>query len=81
MTRPGKGVVEISGDSKARHDRSKLNRSEINDDEVDGGEVDDEVGKKSQNISKSKKSSKSKKMVESLDIFTPRARLAITKLR
>ena len=50
-TRPGKGEVEVGGDSRAGHDGSERNGSK-----VDGGEVgDDEVGKKVQNLSKSKK--------------------------
>ena len=55
---------------------------------IDDNEIEDnEVGKKDQKISKSKnltkfkKSSKSKKMVRSLDFLTPKARLVFTKLR
>ena len=46
-TRPGKGVVGVGGDSRARRDANKLDGSELGGDEVDGGEVEfDEVGKK-----------------------------------
>ena len=66
----GKGKVGVSGDIRARHDKSELDRSE-----VDGGEVgDNEVGKKVQNLSKSKK------MVRS-DFHIPRAKLAFAELR
>ena len=48
----------------------------MDDVEVDGGEVEvDEIGKKVQ------KSSKSKKTVRFSDFLTPRAKLAFTKLR
>ena len=64
-TRPGKGKVGVGGDSRAELDGSK----------VDGGEVgDDEVGKKVQNSSKSKKSVQS-------DFLTPGAKLAFAELR
>ena len=64
-TRPGKGEVGVGGDSRAELDGSK----------VDSGEVgDDEVGKKVQNSSKSKKSVRS-------DFLTPGAKLAFAKLR
>ena len=69
-TWPIEGGVGIGGDSRARRGRSG-----INDIEVGGGEVeDDEVEKKTQKSSKSKNLSR-------LDFFTPRARLAFTKLR
>ena len=64
-TRPGKGEVGVGGDSRAELDGSK----------VDSGEVgDDEVGKKVQNSSKSKKSVRS-------DFLTPGAKLAFAELR
>ena len=78
LTRPGKGVVEVGGDSRAGRDG--IDRSGMDDVEVDGGEVKvDEVEKKGRKTSKSKKLSKSK-MVGS-DFFTPGAKLAFTKLR
>ena len=64
-TRPGKGEVGVGGDSRAELDGSK----------VDSGEVgDDEVGKKVQNSSKSKKSVRS-------DFLTSGAKLAFAELR
>ena len=88
LTWPGKGRVGVGGDSKARHDgKSELEERETGNNEFDGkvnDEIDDEVRKKDQKTSKSKnlfkKLSKSKKTV-GLDFFTPRARLAFTKLR
>ena len=46
LTQPGEGVVGIEGDSRAGHNRSKLNGSKMVDDEIGDGEVDDKVGKK-----------------------------------
>ena len=82
-TQPGKGRVKIGSDSKARRDgRYKFDRSKIGGNKIDSGEGrNDEVGKKSQKTSKSKNLFKSKKMIGSLDFFTPRVRLAFTKLR
>ena len=80
LTQPEKGVIGVEGDNRARRDGNKLNRSEIDNGKVVGSEVDNEVEKKGQKTSKSKKLSKSKKTVES-DFFTPGARLALTKLR
>ena len=52
-TRPGEGKVGVGSNSRARRDGSE---DRINDSEVDGGEVgDDEIGKKVQKSSKSKK--------------------------
>ena len=78
-TRPEKGIVGVGGDSRIRCDRSKLDRSkldgsEIDDGKIDGGEIDDEIGKKSQKLSKSKKTLGS-------NFFTPGAKLAFTELR
>ena len=76
LTRPGEGVVGVSGDSRARR-----GGSEIDGDEVDGVEVEvDEVGKKARKTSKSKIFSKSQKTVGS-DFLIPGAKLAFTKLR
>ena len=70
LTQPGKGKVGVGSDSKAGRDRSELDGSEI-----DGGEVgDDKIGKKVQNLSKSKK------MVRS-DFLTPGAKLVFAELR
>ena len=77
-TRLGKGVVGASGDSKARHDKSKLDKSEIGDNEVDN-EDDNKVEKKGQNLSKSKNLSKFKKT--ELGFLISRAKMAFTKLR
>ena len=77
---PRKGVVRVSGDNRAGRDGSKLDESEMEDVEVDGGEVgDDEVGKKGQNPSKSKNSSKSKKTESGF--LTSRARRAFIKFK
>ena len=76
-TQLGKGRVGVGGDSKAARDRSKLDESEIDDDGVDSGEVKvDKIGKKVQKTSKSKNSSKSKKMIGSLNYLTLEAKLA-----
>ena len=73
---PRKGGVGVGDDSRVGRGQSKTNRSRMDDVEVDGDEVEvDEVGKKVQN------SSKSKKTVRSLDFFTPGAKLAFTELR
>ena len=77
---PRKGVVGVSGDSKAGCDGSKLDESGMDDVEVDGNKVrDNEVGKKGQNSSKSKNLSKSKKT--ELGFLISRARRALTELR
>ena len=74
MTWLGKGEVEVGGDSRAERDGSELDESELDGNKVDGGEFgDDEVGKKVQNLSKSKT------MVRS-DFFTLQAKLAFAKL-
>ena len=74
-TQPGEGGVGVGGNSRAERDGSRLDESRIDDGEVDGGEVrDNEVGKKVQKLSKSKKT-------VGLDFFTLGAKLAFTKLR
>ena len=75
-TKPKKGGIRVSGDSRAGRDRSELVRDDINSNEVGNNEVE----KKVQKTFKSKKLSKFKKMVGS-DFFTPGARLVFTKLR
>ena len=80
-TRLRKGVIGVSGNNWAGHDRSKLDKIEIDDGKIGDSKVDDEVGKKDQKTSKSKKLSKSKKTVKSLDFLTPKAKLPFTKLR
>ena len=76
LTRPDKGGVGVSGDSRAGFNENKLDRNK-----VDGGEVgDNEIEKKVQKLFKSKNSPKSKKMVGS-DFFTFGAKLVFTKLR
>ena len=71
---PGEGGVGVDG-SRAGQDGSGFDKSRIGDGEVDGVEVgDNEIGKKVQNLFKSKNSSKS-------DFFTLGAKLAFTKLR
>ena len=77
-TRPSEGGVGVGGSNRTRHNG---NESKINNNKIDGSEVgDDEVGKKVQKLSKSKNLSNSKKMIGS-NFFTPRAKLAFTKLR
>ena len=72
------GGDELGGDSRARRDGN--DESGIDDVEVDSSEVEvDEIGKKGQKTSKSKKLSKSK-MVR-LDFLTLEAKLAFIKLR
>ena len=78
-TEPRNGEVGVGGDSKAWRCQSKIDRSGIDDVEVEVGI--DEFGKKVRNLSKSKNSSKSKKIVRYSDFFTLRAKLAFTKLR
>ena len=81
-TQPEVGRVGVGGGSRAERDsRCKFGGSEVGDDKVDDVEVgDNEVGKKVQIITKSKKLSKSKKMVRS-DFFIRGARLAFIKLK
>ena len=70
MTRPGEGRVRVGGSSRAGRDENELDRSKI-----DGGEVgNNEVGKKVQNLSKSKKT-------VGLDFLTSGGKLMFTKLR
>ena len=70
-TRPDEGGVGV-GSSRAGRDGSKLDDgSGMDDVKVDGSEV--EVGEKSRNLSKSKKTES--------DFLTSRARKAFTKLR
>lgn len=68
---------EGSNDNKIESDdKYKLGGSEI-----DGGKLgDDEIGKKDQKTSKSKKSSLSKKTMGFLDFLTSEARLVFIKL-
>ena len=74
LAEPRKGVVGVGGGSRAGRDRGKLDGSGIDDAEFDSSEVgDDEVVKKSQNLSKSKK-------MES-GFLTSGARKALTELR
>ena len=63
------------------YNENELDGSKLDGNEVNCGEVrDDKVGKKVQKLFKSKNLSKSKKIVGS-DFFTPKAKLAFTKLR
>ena len=81
LTQPGEGVVGIGGDGRAGCDGSKLDKSKIDNNEVGSDKVDNEVGKKGQKTSKSKKLSKSKKTIGSSDFFTFGAKLVFTKLK
>ena len=75
-TQLGEGIVGVGGDSKARRDTNKLDRSKLDGNEVHDGEVEvDEVGKKVQ------KTTKSKKAAGPSDFLIPGAKLAFTKLR
>ena len=81
VTQPGKGVVGVGDNNKARRDGSKLDRSELDGNKVDGGEIeDDKIRKRVQKTFKSKNLFKSKKTVGSLDFLIPGAKLAFTKL-
>ena len=72
-----KGRVRVGDGSRAGCDGNEIDSSE-----VDSGKIeDDKVGKKVQKTSKSKNLSKSKKTVGSSDFFTPKAKLAFTKLK
>ena len=75
--KPRNGVIDVGGDIKARCDGSMIFDNEV-DDEVNN-EFDDEVEKKSQNPSKFKNSSKSKKT--ELGFLTSGARMVFIKLR
>ena len=44
--RPGKGIVRVDSNSKARRDRSNLKGSRIDDSKVGDSKVDNKVGKK-----------------------------------
>ena len=73
--------AQKGGDGIGGGSRAGRGGSEMDDVEVDGNEVEvDEVGKKAQNLSKSKNSSKSKKIV-GLDFLTLGAKLAFIKLK
>ena len=75
-TKPGEGGVGVGCDSRAGRGKSEIGRSGIDNVEVGSGEVEiDEVGKKVQNLSKSKKT------IRSSDFLTPGAKLIFTKLR
>ena len=80
--KPRKGRVRVVIDSRGGCVGSEIDDGKkIDGGEVDGGEVeDDKVGEKVQKTSKSKNLSKFKKMV-GMDFFTPRTKLAFTKLR
>ena len=71
---PRRGVVKVSGNSRAGRDGGRHDRSGIDNVEVNSGEVgDDEVEKKGRNLYKSKKTEPS--------FLTSRAREAFTDLR
>ena len=74
-TWPGEDGVRIGGDRRTECNRNKFNRSKIDGGEFDGGEVGDNgIGKKVQNLFKSKK-------IIGLDFFTLRANLPFIELR
>ena len=71
-----KGGVGVGDDSRAGHSQSGIDRSGMDNVKVDGNEVEvDEVGKKIQKLSKSKK------RVRSSDFLTSGAKLVFIKLR
>ena len=75
MREPAKSRVGLSDNSRARYNRSEFDRGKVDNGEIGGGKVkDDKVGKKVQELSKSKKTMGS-------DFFTFGARLVFTKLR
>ena len=77
-----KGGVGVCDDSKAGCSGNEIDESEMDDVEVDGNENEvDKVEKKVQKTSKSKNSSKSKKIVRSSDFLTPGNKLVFIKLR
>ena len=71
------GGVGVGNNSRTRRDGYEIDGIEVDSSEVG----DDEVRKKVQKTPKSKNLSKSKKMIGSLDFFTPRTKLIFTKLR
>ena len=75
---PKKGGDGVGGDGR---DQCEIDGSGIDDVEVEVELEVDEVRKKFRNLSKSKNSSKSKKMVRYSDFLTTGAKLAFTKLR
>ena len=72
MTRPKEGVVGIGCNSRAGRDGNKLDGIRSDDNEFDN-KGNNELGKKGQNLSKSKKMKSS--------FFISGARMAFTKLR
>ena len=81
IAEPRKGRVRVGDDSKAGRGRSEIDKSEMDDVEVEGEVEVDEVKKKVRNLSKSKNSSKSKKIVRCSDLLIPGAKLAFITLR
>ena len=81
--KPRKSVIGFNDNRKKHGDRVELvHRNEVDFYEFDSNEIrDDEIKKNDQKMFKSKKLSKSKKTVVSLDFLIPRAKLAFNKLR
>ena len=85
-TKLEEGRVGVYNDSRARRNSkyelsNEVDNIEFDDDKIGDSQIgDNEVGKKDQKTSKSKKLSKSKKIIE-FDFFTLRARLGFIKLR
>ena len=82
--RPGKGVVRVGSNSKAKRNEIGLNGKKTGNNKIHDDKFDDKVRKKDLKTSKSKnlfkKLPKSKKTV-GLDFFTLGAKLAFTKLK
>ena len=78
-----KDRARVGSNSRAKcNGKCKLDDSEVDDNEVDGIEIaDNEIGKKDQKMSKSKKLSKFKKTIGFLDFFIFGTRLAFIKFR
>ena len=83
MTQPRQSEFGVSNDSKAEcNSKYKLYGNKIDVNEVDSNQIgDNEVKKKCQKTTKSKKLFESKKTITSLDFLTLRARLTFIKLR
>ena len=77
--RPGKNKVGIDDNGRNEYDsKDKFDGNKVDSAEVDGSEVEDNKITKKKNH---QKMSKSKKIIRSLNFFTPKPRLVLTKLR
>ena len=81
-----KDKIGVNSDGKEKHSsKTKLDgKNKVDGNEIDSNKVEDNKvieEKNHQKTFKSKKLSKSKKTIRSLDFFTLRAKLVFTKLR